>query len=169
MPNAVNVIYWAFCSLPCINESAKRSLVWCTAECCAVWCPQFHPQSNIGQSRSTFLKNGEKIVNLWQFSIHLCSADPLNWLLIVIDPSLLFTTSPFCQWLIHSTLFAVGLYSGRGVAVGATCYFYCKPQCNNNTSKLVKAELTTLPRPPASSSWRSQNWSRDGKKLIGDK
>lgn len=75
-------------------------------------------------------------------------------------------------WLIH-TFFccAPGLYAGRGVAVGAKCYFYCKPHCNNNMRNPMKVELITVPRPPASSCWRSQNWSRveaDGNAFVSE-
>ena len=68
----------------------------------------------------------------------------------------LFPTLPHLLWLIH-TLFccALGLYSGRLVVVGAECYFYCKPHCNNSMRNLMKVELATVPRPPASSGWRS--------------
>lgn len=49
--------------------------------------------------------------------------------------------------------------------VGAKCYFYCKPHCSNSMRNLMKVELTTVPRPPASSCWRSQNWRRVEKLL----
>lgn len=61
---------------------------------------------------------------------------------------------------------ASGLCPGRRVVVGAKCYFYCKPHCNNNMRNPMKAELTTLFRPPASSGWRSKNWSTDCQKWL---
>lgn len=43
-----------------------------------------------------------------------------------------------------------GYVQVEGVAVGAKCYFCCKPHCNNNTRNPMKVELAALPRPPAS-------------------
>lgn len=59
--------------------------------------------------------------------------------------------------------------------------FLCKPHCNNNMRNPMKVELTTVPRPPASSGWGPEScrrieadevalciWENDGKTVCGE-
>lgn len=51
--------------------------------------------------------------------------------------------------------------------VRAKCYFCCKPHCNsNNMRNMMKVELTTVPRPPASPGRRSQSWAGVDKRVL---
>lgn len=85
---------------------------------------------------------------------------------VVFVSTLLICYDLFIAFLVFCC--ARGLSPGRGVVVGAKCYFCCKPYCNNNNMRnVMKVELTTVARPPASPGWRLQKWRRVEQRLLG--
>lgn len=60
---------------------------------------------------------------IWQFSMHLCSRDFLKWLFMVIDLSLFFPPSLFCQWLDLSTSLQRGYIQVGGLRLEQSVIF----------------------------------------------